>query len=47
MGQRVGSDKPAIRPINWIKVANQDGVEESFPLFPPYIKLRDGLGFGP
>ena len=47
MGQRIETDKPAIRPISWIKVKNQDGIEESFPLFAPYIKVRDGLGFGP
>lgn len=45
LGERVGSDKPAIGPVNWIKVKIKDETK-SFPIFPPYIKYKDTMGNG-
>lgn len=52
MGERQDkTDKPAIRPSNWIKMMDIDNEgqtkERSFPIFYPYIKINDGLGYTP
>lgn len=52
MGERQDKvNKPAIRPSNWIKMAYIDDqgliVKNSFPIFYPYIKINDGLGYTP
>lgn len=45
------TDRPAIRPSNWIKMMDIDNEgqtkERSFPIFYPYIKINDGLGHTP
>lgn len=49
VGKRVGSEYSDIKPINWVKVSVVDAlgnpVVRSYPMFPPYIKMRDGKGF--
>lgn len=49
VGRRVGSKKVDISPTNWVKltVVNSLGNYEvrSYPIFPPYIKMRDSNGF--
>ena len=49
VGKRVGSEYSDIKPINWVKVSVIDAlgnpVVRSYPMFPPYIKMRDGKGF--
>ena len=52
MGERQDkTDKPAVRPSNWIKMMDIDNEgqtkERSFPIFYPYIKINDGLGYTP
>lgn len=47
LGQRTDSDNAVIRPISWIKVRDNNYKTSSYPLFPPYIKIKDALGFGP
>lgn len=47
LGQRTDSDNAAIRPISWIKIRDYNQKIRSYPLFPPYIKIKDNLGFGP
>lgn len=48
LGQRNDSDFNVIGPISWVKITNPiDLKTKSYPLFPPYIKMRDNLGFGP
>lgn len=49
VGKRVGSEYSDIKPINWVKISVIDAlgipVVRSYPMFPPYIKMRDGKGF--
>lgn len=49
VGKRVGSEYTDIKPINWVKISIIDAlgnpVVRSYPMFPPYIKMRDGKGF--
>ena len=45
MGQRTDLKDPIIRPINWIKVMDEQGRFNNYPLFQPYIKIKDNLGF--
>lgn len=49
VGRRVGSEYSDIKPINWVKISVIDAlgnsVVRSYPMFPPYIKMRDGKGF--
>lgn len=52
MGERQDkTDKPAIRPSNWLSMTyvNAEGklIEGKFPIFYPYIKINDGLGYTP
>ena len=51
MGERQDkTNKPAIRPSNWITVladTNNGYITKKFPLFYPYIKINDGLGYAP
>lgn len=42
LGQRTDMKDPVIRPLNWVTVNGA-----TFPIFPPYTKVRDSLGFGP
>lgn len=34
-----------IAPINWINIPDGKGKKTAYPLFPPYIKINDNLGF--
>lgn len=49
VGKRVGSEHTDIKPINWVKISIIDALGNptvrSYPMFPPYIKMRDGKGF--
>lgn len=45
MGQRTDMKDPVIRPISWISVINDEGKVNKYPLFQPYIKIKDSLGF--
>nr|DAX32541.1 MAG TPA: hypothetical protein [Caudoviricetes sp.] len=47
LGQRTDSDNAAIRPISWVKIQDYNYKTRSYPLFPPYIKIKDALGFEP
>lgn len=41
------NDKLAINPLNWVKLPDQNGRIQSYPLYPPYIKMNDNLGNEP
>lgn len=49
IGKRVGSDRPDIKPIGWVKVEVTDvtgnTVQRPYPIFSPYIKIKDNKGF--
>ena len=40
-GIRFGKSKSSIRPLNWAKINGN-----SYPIFPPYIKMSDRQGYG-
>lgn len=41
-GQRTDMQAAVIKPLNWVTV---DDIK--YPIFPPYIKVKDSLGFEP
>lgn len=49
VGKRIGSERPDIKPIGQVKVEVIDArgakVQRLYPIFPPYIKIRDDKGF--
>lgn len=42
LGQRTDMQAAVIKPLNWVTV---DDIK--YPIFPPYVKVKDSLGFEP
>lgn len=42
LGQRTDMQAAVIKPLNWVTI---DDVK--YPIFPPYVKIKDNLGFEP
>ena len=42
LGQRTDMQTAVIKPLNWVTV---DDIK--YPIFPPYVKVKDSLGFEP
>lgn len=42
LGQRTDMQATVIKPLNWVTI---DDVK--YPIFPPYVKIKDNLGFEP
>ena len=47
LGRMTQSSNPTIKPINWVTAFNELGNISKYPIFPPYIKINDGLGNNP
>lgn len=41
-GQRTDMQAAVIKPLNWVTIDNI-----KYPIFPPYVKIKDSLGFEP
>lgn len=42
LGQRTDMQAAVVKPLNWVTI---DDVK--YPIFPPYVKIKDNLGFEP
>lgn len=42
LGQRTDMQAAVIKPLNWVTI-----YDVKYPIFPPYVKIKDNLGFEP